>query len=183
MVLLHRRKLTPITFLVFQCIKSLFWTAIFLLDIVTASAGVQNTGSFLWTTVVFATSIGQLVYGSVIVHRMRKGTLTRGAYRGVEGAGGHLNPGYESPPRGSYAGWNPHGAPANPFRDPSPGPSVPSTATGQESQATHPAFRPASTGGEASSYYDAGKYDPVHHDNSHNVGQSYEMESTAYRPS
>lgn len=175
-ILFARHKLSPVTYLVFQCIKTVIWTFIFVVDIISAAEGNENAFSFLWTTVLFATSIGQLAYGSTIMHRKRTGFYERGAYRGVENADGaatHLNTGYESPPRGSYAAYNPNGAPPNPFRDPSP---APSTAAAQNPAATHPAFRPSDVGGEASAYYDP----PAKYDSNHGAPQSYEMQERAY---
>ncbi|KAK4546177.1 hypothetical protein LTR36_002314 [Oleoguttula mirabilis] len=168
--LLARHKLTPVVYLVLQCIKSVFWTYIFVADIIGAVRYRYETGfSFIFTTVLFCTSVGQLAYGSVILHRKRKGKLPRrGRYAGVDS--GHLTAGYESPPRGSYAAYNPPNAPANPFRDPSParGPSPVPSAAAQEPTALHPAFRPS---GEATEYY-----------NPSSVAQpSYEMQGKPYR--
>lgn len=167
-ILLARQKLTPVTYLVFQCIKAAFWTYIFVGDMIAvANYGIPGL-ALLFSVVLFATSIGQLIYGSVIMHRKRAGKLLfRGNYSGVES--GHLA-GHESPPRGSYAAYNPHGMPPGPFRDPSPdrAPSpAPSSSTAQQS--LHPAFKQS---GAASDHYDATA-----------AQQSYEMQNTAYRAS
>ncbi|KAK5124029.1 hypothetical protein LTR85_002226 [Meristemomyces frigidus] len=168
-VLLARHKLTPVTYLVFQCVKTAFWTYPFIVDIVLSAHHYKTGLSFLFTVVLFCTSVGQLAYGSITLDRKRKGKLPhRGQYTGVEG--GHLAAGYETPPRGSYAAYNPYGAPPNPFRDPSParGPSPAASAPTQQPTAMHPAFRPS---GEANEYYDPSS-----------VGdRSYEMQGTAYR--
>jgi len=180
-----KHKLRPATFLTLCVIKAIFWVFIFVLDIIDAAGTYRETGlAFLFSAVLFATSVGQVAYGAVIVHRKRKGTYSRGYYAGVTGAAGatgYRAGGYESPPRGSYAGYNPHGAPPNPFRDPSrepsPEPSArvplvtpPSQTSGLAPlslAAKHPAMRQS---GEAEAYYD-----------SEAAKQSFEMQGSAYR--
>ncbi|KAK0261819.1 hypothetical protein LTR91_025287 [Friedmanniomyces endolithicus] len=172
-VLFARHKLNPVPFLVLSSVKALFWIVIFVLDIVASAGDANEVSGFLFSAVLFATSVGQLIYGAVIMSRSRKGVYTRGNYAGVET--GYRGAGNASPPRGSYAGYNPHGAPPNPFRDPSRGPS-PSAAqreplVTEPAGPSHPAFRKS---GEAESYY-----------NNEPPQNSFEMHNpaTAYRDS
>ncbi|KAK0273044.1 hypothetical protein LTR35_012456 [Friedmanniomyces endolithicus] len=170
-VLFARHKLNPVPFLVLSSIKALFWIVIFVLDIIELTSDTREASGFLFSAVLFATSVGQLIYGAVIMSRSRKGVYTRGNYAGVET--GYRGAGNASPPRGSYAGYNPHGAPPNPFRDPSRGTS-PSAAqreplVTEPAGPSHPAFRKS---GEGESYY-----------NNEPPQNSFEMHNpaTAYR--
>ena len=177
-ILFARHRLNPVTFLVLSTIKSVFWIFLFVVDIIDAVRGDTNLGlAFLFSAVLFCTSVGQLIYGAVITHRKRRGIYAgRGTYGGVGGADGlgyrGANATYDQTPRVSVS-YASGGAPPNPFRDPSREPSpaaaqrVPLTA-GQGPTASHPAFR----SGENESYYNN---EPAH-------GPSFEMQ-TAYRDS
>jgi hypothetical protein len=94
------------------------------------------------------TCMAQLIYGSVIVHRHRKGTLYRGNY---SLAGGGQQPHFDAAPPGSYAAQHP-----NPFQDPHSAP--PSYIA----QPAHPAPYPHSAEtaykpqGAANDYYGGG---------------------------
>lgn len=64
-----RQKLQPVTYLVHQCIKTVFWTLVLILDIVAAVGGEETGLAFLFSTVEFGSSLGQLMYGSIILHQ------------------------------------------------------------------------------------------------------------------
>ncbi|KAK4561162.1 hypothetical protein LTR86_005117 [Recurvomyces mirabilis] len=174
-VLFARHRLNPITFLVFQCIKMCFWTYVFVASIINISGRGSFASSIIFSAPLFACSLGQLIYGSVIMHRKRKGLIGRGEYTGVKPSSQAWG-GYESPPRGSYAGYNPQGAPPNPFRDTSRA-SSPNPAARQEPMSydtappvvSHPAHRK----GEAEMYYNTPGA----------TNQSYELQNTGYRGS
>ncbi|KAK3072525.1 hypothetical protein LTR53_006661 [Teratosphaeriaceae sp. CCFEE 6253] len=171
-VLFARHTLQPLTFVIFSSIKAVFWIFIFVVDIIDVTRG--NTSGIVWaflfSAVLFCTSVGQVAYAAVILHRTRKGAYTRGDYGDVAGG---INTDYRGADhkRAAKEGLGYAGAPPNPFRDPSREPSpaaaqrVPLTAA-QEPRAGHPAFRGS---GENESYYDR---EPAH--------ASFEM-TTAYR--
>ncbi|KXJ91289.1 hypothetical protein Micbo1qcDRAFT_195416 [Microdochium bolleyi] len=72
-VLTKKGTMKPAVYLSFACIKTLIWLILFVLACLSlAAAGI------LLTLAVAATSLMQLVYGSIVVHRHRKGTLVRG---------------------------------------------------------------------------------------------------------
>ncbi|KAJ1327824.1 regulatory factor X [Microdochium nivale] len=72
-VLIAKTVMKPAVYLSFACIKSLIWIILFGLACVSiAPAGI------LLTLAVAATSVAQLIYGAIVVHRNRKGTLIRG---------------------------------------------------------------------------------------------------------
>jgi hypothetical protein len=175
-----RHNLSPVLYLVFQCIKTPFWTYVFAVDIEAAVNRADTGFSFLFSIPTFLSSLGQLIYGSVIMHRQRSGFFDRGHYDGVQGRGADWHAGgYDSPPRGSYAAHSGTAAPPNPFRDPSRNPSPEpgsrqrlSSYSGASPPDIHPAFRQPGKG-EAEIYYNAPEA----------AHQSYEMQSTAYRSS
>ncbi|KAK3662281.1 hypothetical protein LTR22_006814 [Elasticomyces elasticus] len=72
-ILFARRNLSTTTYLVFQCLKGAGWAAMFLIDVIFARYGTAK--DLLFTIVLLGTSVGQVAYGSVLVHRRRKGTL------------------------------------------------------------------------------------------------------------
>ncbi|KAK5730833.1 hypothetical protein LTR15_000771 [Elasticomyces elasticus] len=72
-ILFARRNLSTTTYLVFQCLKGAGWAAMFLIDVIFARYGTAK--DLLFTIVLLGTSVGQVAYGAVLVHRRRKGTL------------------------------------------------------------------------------------------------------------
>ncbi|KAK3621824.1 hypothetical protein LTR56_022560 [Elasticomyces elasticus] len=170
-ILFARGKLSPVTYLVLSCIKSIFWIFVFAIDIADAVRGAATGLAFLFSTVLFATSVGQVIYGAVIMHRKRKGVYMRGNYAGVE-TGYRGASRKDSPPRSSYAGQRPSDLAPNPFKDPSREPSPAASArmplVSEPAGPSHPAFRKS---GEAESYYNN---EPAHH--------SFEMQHSAHNP-
>ncbi|KAK5699295.1 hypothetical protein LTR17_023351 [Elasticomyces elasticus] len=84
-ILFARRNLSTTTYLVFQCLKGAGWAAMFLIDVIFARYGTAK--DLLFTIVLLGTSVGQVAYGSVLVHRKRKGTLIHDCethHKGVE---------------------------------------------------------------------------------------------------
>ncbi|KAK3627709.1 hypothetical protein LTR56_019054 [Elasticomyces elasticus] len=85
-ILFARRNLSTTTYLVFQCLKGAGWAAMFLIDVIFARYGTAK--DLLFTIVLLGTSVGQVAYGSVLVHRKRKGTLIHDCethHKGVDG--------------------------------------------------------------------------------------------------
>ncbi|KAK5688564.1 hypothetical protein LTS10_000542 [Elasticomyces elasticus] len=85
-ILFARRNLSTTTYLVFQCLKGAGWAAMFLIDVIFARYGTAK--NLLFTIVLLGTSVGQVAYGSVLVHRKRKGTLIHDCethHKGVDG--------------------------------------------------------------------------------------------------
>lgn len=88
---------------------------------------------------LLCTALGQLIYAAVVMSRLRRGLI-----------GTETSKGYDPPPRGSYAGWNPNGAP-----DKTPKLSIPTrnespVASGSSS------MRPIQTDGASSQH----QYEP-----------------------
>ncbi|KAF6803044.1 hypothetical protein CSOJ01_11166 [Colletotrichum sojae] len=73
-----RRTLTPLFFLIANCIETGIWTVLFVLSMIGIS-GTTRGLSIIVAIVVYASFFGMLIYASVIFHRHRKGTL-RGDY-------------------------------------------------------------------------------------------------------
>ncbi|EMC91422.1 hypothetical protein BAUCODRAFT_328240 [Baudoinia panamericana UAMH 10762] len=181
--LFARHRLSPVVYLVLHCIPGAFWIFIFVADIVEAVQGYQSGITFVFSTVLFLTTLAAVIYGSIVVHRNRKGTQGRGYYAGVEAgtSTGYIAPSYEDQTQGRYEPYAHQGtAPTaqglapNPFRDqsrePSPAPSASrlSYTTAPPPSAAHPAYRKS---GEAETYY-----------NGEAAQQSYEMQGIAYKP-
>jgi hypothetical protein len=89
-----------------------------------------------------------LIYGSVILHRHRKGTLYRGNYSGVH-AQNTYSAAFEPAPAGSY------GASSNPFADPHHS-SYASQQTGHTAAYPHSAETAYKPQGAANDYYGGG---------------------------
>ncbi|KAK5702548.1 hypothetical protein LTR97_003493 [Elasticomyces elasticus] len=84
-ILFARRNLSTTTYLVFQCLKGAGWAAMFMIDVIFARYGTAK--DLLFTIVLLGTSVGQVAYGAVLVHRKRKGTLIHDCemhHKGVE---------------------------------------------------------------------------------------------------
>ncbi|KAL0932301.1 uncharacterized protein CTRU02_213254 [Colletotrichum truncatum] len=71
-----RRTLTPLFFLVANCIQTAIWTVIFGL---TVAASLGSPITIVVSLVIYISFLNMLLYGSIIYHRHRKGTL-RGDY-------------------------------------------------------------------------------------------------------
>ena len=133
-ILAARHKLGPVANIVMQSIKSAVWTVYFVLTIIgvsrqgSASSGLSIIMSLVllyvthicihlakhWLTRRSSSlaCIAQLIYGAVIVHRHRKGTLSRGNYSPAEAGHSQVHPytvGYDQPPTQSYTAYNPQG--------------------------------------------------------------------------
>lgn len=144
--LFARQKLGPITFVVFQSITTFWWAVWFLLSLVTVAASRGGELDLAFFAVLFFSSLGQLIYGSILLNRKRKGYYElRGNYSDVN-ADNTGSYGFQSAPAGSYAAYNPHrNAPPSAFRGTQPELSAqPSVAV------QHPAFRES---GDADDYY------------------------------
>jgi hypothetical protein len=61
-ILLGTHRLHPVTYLVFQCIKSAIWAVVLILDIMAATIGDATGLAFLFSVVLFLASIGQYVF-------------------------------------------------------------------------------------------------------------------------
>ncbi|OQO07532.1 hypothetical protein B0A48_07229 [Cryoendolithus antarcticus] len=72
-VLYARKRLTPTIHLSSVCVKTVLWVFYFILTAIGAARG-SGVG-FILAIALVATCLGQLIYGSVIVHRKRKGKL------------------------------------------------------------------------------------------------------------
>ncbi|OLN87446.1 hypothetical protein CCHL11_09122 [Colletotrichum chlorophyti] len=71
-----RRTLTPLFFLVTNCVQTGVWTALFIITV----AGVFGSAiGVIVSIIIYASFLGLLIYASVIYHKHRKGTL-RGVY-------------------------------------------------------------------------------------------------------
>ena len=116
-ILAARHKLRPVGNIVMQVIKSIIWTFYFVGTIIGIARGGASGLSIFLVLILFLTCMAQLIYGSVILHRHRKGTLYRGNYALAEG-GQAAYTGYNAPPLGAYNAPYDSGA-QNPFRDPS----------------------------------------------------------------
>ncbi|KAK5173582.1 uncharacterized protein LTR77_002263 [Saxophila tyrrhenica] len=120
MIMMCMHRLHPVTFIVFQCIKSAIWTAFLLLTIYAAAVSSTTGLTIFLVVVLFLTCMGQLIYGATIVHRHRKGTLYRGNYSLAQGGGQTAYTGAApapapyAPQTGTYAVPHP-----DPFRNPS----------------------------------------------------------------
>lgn len=136
-ILMARHRLHPVTNIVFQCIKGAIWTAYLISTAIgTGELPSRYVSGLIYVLILFLSQLGLLVYGSVILHRHRKGTLYRGQYSRAEaGTAGPLtyNAGYNAPPfENPAAGVSYEGASSmmagSPFRDtsrdPSPAPTV-----------------------------------------------------------
>ncbi|KAH7027774.1 uncharacterized protein B0I36DRAFT_327877 [Microdochium trichocladiopsis] len=93
-VFIAKGVMKPAIYLSFACIKTLIWVILFILACLSAAAA-----SILLTLAAAATCIAQLVYGSIVVHRNRKGTLRGGKYNAA--ATGHVEGQLYTPNTGS----------------------------------------------------------------------------------
>ncbi|KAM3071742.1 hypothetical protein ACMFMG_009612 [Clarireedia jacksonii] len=80
MVILLRRKLPPLAFLIMNVLKSAFWTALFVLDFVSASHRLRLrlalVGIIIDVILILAFYI-PLIHGALIYHRYRSGSIYR----------------------------------------------------------------------------------------------------------
>ncbi|KAI0178864.1 hypothetical protein GGR52DRAFT_569770 [Hypoxylon sp. FL1284] len=97
-VLIARKQMPPVLYLTFASIKTGIWGIIFILDLVTLSVI-----SIILSLILLATSLLQLIYGAILIHRKRKGTLRGGSYAAATRAPGLLEAGACGAPQpGSY---------------------------------------------------------------------------------
>nr|POE63150.1 hypothetical protein CFP56_04053 [Quercus suber] len=110
-ILWARHRLMPATQVGFASVKTFIWLVILILNVVSV---VRAGGfGFIWSIILFANALGQLIYSSVILHRYRKGNFSN---RGV----------YTAAPMPVVApAFDTAYNPPNPFRDPSPARSGP----------------------------------------------------------
>ncbi|TKA22467.1 hypothetical protein B0A50_08010 [Salinomyces thailandicus] len=161
----RRYTLKPKTYLIFQCVKSVFWTYYFAITFFWKYSSLWYGGlQFVSSAPLFATSTGQLAYGSVIMHRQRKGKLHHSMTEHGSVSGDH-----DTPPRGSYTSWNPTDSPQHP---PSyPGEDSKGARTVSPTPSASSSVRPMkSDDAAARAYYSVNAAE-----------QSYELQGTAYR--
>lgn len=100
-VLIAKKRMPPALYLTSACIKTTIWAIIFILNLVSLSVI-----SIILTLVLLATSLLQLIYGAILVHRKRKGTLTGGSYvpahNPAHNPEGHAEAAYAAPQPGYY---------------------------------------------------------------------------------
>ncbi|KAI4860387.1 hypothetical protein F4820DRAFT_461741 [Hypoxylon rubiginosum] len=111
-VLISRKSMPPALYLSFACIKTTIWGIIFILNLISLSVI-----SIILSLILLATSLMQLIYGAILVHRKRKGTLRGGNYapaanpQGSLEAGGYggapPQPGYYYPPPNASTEYKP----------------------------------------------------------------------------
>lgn len=106
MFTVERFTLAPKFYLAFQSIKTLLWTIMLILTCYGAGLFIGAFYYIISIALVFA-SIGQLVYGSVVLDRQRTGRLSDKEIRA---------PQQDGPASGGQADRNPQ----NPFEDPVP---------------------------------------------------------------
>jgi len=95
-VLLVRRKLTPLTFLVMSVIKTTIWTVLLIVDVVGTVDGGARAPTALGIIVegvLWLAFVGPLIYASVIYHRFRRDEK---AYKSVDLSSSAYNPGLNS---------------------------------------------------------------------------------------
>ncbi|GIZ49769.1 hypothetical protein CKM354_001279600 [Cercospora kikuchii] len=122
-ILLARKRLSPTVVVTFNSILTLVWAVVLILQIVGTAAGARASAlGFIFIIVVLATSLGKLIYSSVILHRYRIGQFaTRGTYSSPANA--EAGVAFDPTPSGPDTAYNPVPAPLNPFRDASRDPS------------------------------------------------------------
>ncbi|XXH05552.1 hypothetical protein Hte_011983 [Hypoxylon texense] len=110
-VLIARKSMPPALYLSFACIKTAIWGIIFILNLISLSVI-----SIILSLILLATSLMQLIYGAILVHRKRKGTLRGGSYAPAAnpqgsleagGYGGAPQPGYYYPPPNASTEYKP----------------------------------------------------------------------------
>ncbi|KAI5864709.1 hypothetical protein GGS23DRAFT_595419 [Durotheca rogersii] len=74
-VLITGKRMPPALYLSSACIKTGIWGAIFIMNLISLSIL-----AICLTLVLFGTSLMQLIYGAILIHRKRRGTLTGGDY-------------------------------------------------------------------------------------------------------
>ncbi|KAI1081956.1 hypothetical protein F5B20DRAFT_40800 [Whalleya microplaca] len=74
-VMIAKSRMPPALYLSSACVKTLIWVIIFVLNLVAVSII-----SIILTLILAVTSGLQLVYGAILIHRKRKGTLFKGKY-------------------------------------------------------------------------------------------------------
>ncbi|EGP85682.1 unnamed protein product [Zymoseptoria tritici ST99CH_1A5] len=80
MILFAVKKLSPVTVVVFNSINTAIWTAMLMLLII-ASIVRNSIGDWILVIILFLTSLGKLIYSSVMLHRRRRGRFAhRGEY-------------------------------------------------------------------------------------------------------
>ncbi|KAI2603847.1 uncharacterized protein GGS25DRAFT_505664 [Hypoxylon fragiforme] len=75
-VLVAKKRMHPALYLSSACVKTTIWAVIFIMNLITLSVI-----SIILTLILLTTSIVQLTYGALLIHRKRRGTLTRGVYK------------------------------------------------------------------------------------------------------
>ncbi|KAI1378736.1 hypothetical protein F4677DRAFT_411871 [Hypoxylon crocopeplum] len=117
-VLISKKRMPPALYLSSACIKTAIWGIIWILDLISLSVV-----SIILTLILFATSLLQLIYGAILVHRKRKGTLTGGKYAKAsnpqdpglaEGGFAAPQPGYYYPPPNASTEYKPTNVPTPP---------------------------------------------------------------------
>ncbi|KAI0380349.1 hypothetical protein F5Y04DRAFT_258063 [Hypomontagnella monticulosa] len=93
-----RRRLNPIFLLSSACVKTLVWTAYFVLCIIAAAVGTVSVLDIIVSLVLAAVSIAQLVLGAVYTHRKRRGLLP------TQHGHGHKTAGVETGYNAGYGG-------------------------------------------------------------------------------
>ncbi|KAI2622573.1 hypothetical protein GGR54DRAFT_69903 [Hypoxylon sp. NC1633] len=96
-VLIAKKRMPPWLYLTSACIKTTIWGIIWILDLISLSVV-----SIILTLILFATSLMQLIYGAMLVHRKRKGTLTGGKYVPTANPQSHVEANYSTPQPGYY---------------------------------------------------------------------------------
>ncbi|MCJ1244542.1 hypothetical protein MMC30_001740 [Trapelia coarctata] len=93
-----RHHLTPTKYFVFNLLKFLFWTVLFIIGIVNAALYGTFVASVVVNVIVECAFLGALIYGSVIFHRFRRDRAA-GLNSGVKPAPvdySRVQPGYQA---------------------------------------------------------------------------------------
>ncbi|KAI1761237.1 hypothetical protein GGR53DRAFT_38646 [Hypoxylon sp. FL1150] len=130
-VLISRKSMPPALYLSSACIKTAIWAVIFILNLVSLSVI-----SIILALVLLATSLMQLIYGAILVHRKRKGTLRGGNYAPTANPQGNLEAGGSAPQPGYYF------PPPNANTEYKPTADVASGAAPQYGYAPHDGYAP-----------------------------------------
>ncbi|KJX95814.1 hypothetical protein TI39_contig1021g00019 [Zymoseptoria brevis] len=81
MILFGMKKLSPVTMVVFNSLNMLIWTVLLILVIISAVSVRGTALGFVFVIVLCATSLGKLIYSSIMLHRHRRGRFAhRGEY-------------------------------------------------------------------------------------------------------
>ncbi|KAI9749052.1 MAG: ubiquinone biosynthesis monooxygenase Coq7 [Chaenotheca gracillima] len=157
-ILFAKNKLSPLAYLIMNCVTSTIWTIIALIGIVGESiargGGVATVVSIIILVVVLAMFIATLIYASVVYHRHRKGKRpTRKSLPSSQPVDLELQPysvctdaqqntAYQPLPRSNQNGGNDNITPVNPnAATQTPHPTQPSYSSLPISAEEHPAMR------------------------------------------